>query len=580
MAVMRANLDSINVGDMFLTKYEIRGLIGRGGQAAVFHSYDTYMDRDVAIKIMADTSDAKREHSRRAQMEARVLCKTHHPNIVHVYDAGVTESGMIYIIMELLRGRTLREVIRHVHKLTVREALFLGAQIADGVEVAHGQQVIHRDLKPENVFVVAGNTIKVLDFGIAKFLTLTGITTQRDTLQGTMWYISPEHVQGFGVTARSDVYALGSILYEAISGTPPCLVGLKDITTQSVAWSQISLMPPQLHELVPTVPPYVARIIYRMLMKEPAKRYDSMAEVAVALRNACARIETDAKGAAPTLRELWHDAVESTSQEASFSNDVDDADTVEERHSPNAMQPTVEVRQHGSIPETHGATHPAIAAVSQDSRVITPGPGKDTESVSLTPVNSSAGIPATKHQAVPSSAQEIAESKGAPEVANVAPSAGRRFIDQRWRMVVAAVATGIGVGVVVGISRGSFATHAEQNSVVSAEPTVNVSAATAAELATVHTTSSRANAPVLAASTNAATQVQDASASASTGRETRPTIDPAQGNQVMPTISKETVAPGVKPSQSRTATRTTDKGQTKKTPPSEPKPLFRVEDME
>jgi serine/threonine protein kinase len=307
MATMRANLESLNIGDTFLTKYEIRGLIGRGGQATVYRSYDTFIDRDVAIKVMADAFDTKREHSRRAQMEARVLCRLHHPNIVHVYDAGSTDTGAIYIIMELLRGRTLRDILRELRNLTVYEALSVGAQIADGVEVAHGQQVIHRDLKPENVFIVEGNAVKVLDFGIAKFLTLTGITTQRDTLQGTMWYISPEHVQGHGVTPRSDIYALGSILYEAISGTPPCLVGLKEVSTQSVAWSQITRVPPQLDEINPTVPGYVARLIQRMLAKDPNERPSSMAGVAEALRDACQRLQTESDGAVAVARELWND---------------------------------------------------------------------------------------------------------------------------------------------------------------------------------------------------------------------------------------------------------------------------------
>ncbi len=292
MAAVNA-LESLNVGDRFLTKYQIRGLIGRGGQATVYHGYDTFIDRDVAIKIMTDAFDSNREHSRRAQMEARVLCRLQHPNIVHVYDAGSTDSGAIYIIMELLKGRTLREVLRDVRQLTVYEALSLGAQIADGVNVAHRQQVIHRDLKPENIIVVDRNVIKVLDFGIAKFLTLTGMTTQRDTLRGTMWYISPEHVQGLGVTGRSDIYALGSILYEAICGTPPCLVGLQEISTPSVAWSQISRIPPQLDELVPEVPPHVGRLIHRMLAKDPTERPASMAEVAAALRSTCARLNEE-----------------------------------------------------------------------------------------------------------------------------------------------------------------------------------------------------------------------------------------------------------------------------------------------
>jgi len=380
MSAMRANLELLTIGDTFLTKYEIRGLIGRGGQATVFHSYDTFIDRDVAIKIMADAFDSKPEHSRRAQMEARVLCRFHHPNIVRVYDAGSTDSGAIYIIMELLKGRTLRDVFRALRTLTVYEALSIGAQIADGVEVAHQQQVIHRDLKPENIFVVDGNAVKVLDFGIAKFLSLTGITTQRDTLQGTMWYISPEHVQGYGVTARSDVYALGSILYEAICGTPPCLVGLQEITTQSVAWSQISRVPPQLDEIVPGVPSHVGRLIQRMLVKDPNGRPRSMAEVADALRAACKRLEVESGSSAIVLRELWNAEQNKSGLKIPVPAYVKTADTSREQHAPNLIQPTVEVRQMlAQLDVETESAQEAVVVIPAESGITFPNSLPDAE---------------------------------------------------------------------------------------------------------------------------------------------------------------------------------------------------------
>ncbi len=357
MAAMRANLESLNVGDTFLTKYEIRGLIGRGGQATVYHSYDTFIDRHVAIKIMADAFDSKREHSRRAQMEARVLCKLHHPNIVHVYDAGSTDNGAIYIIMELLEGRTLRDVLLEHRRLTVYESLCIGAPLADGVQRAQHQHVIHRDLKPENVFIVSGNTVKVLDFGIAKFLTLTGITTQRDTLQGTLWYISPEHIQGYGVTARSDIYALGSMLYEAISGTPPCLVGLHEVTTQSLAWSQISRVPPQLDEFAPDVPPHVGRLIQRMLVKDPSERPSSMAEVSEALRAACMRIQSESVAAPAALRQLWCGAESAEEPIEQVSDTATPGDSAPgAAHRRKVLQPTIDLARLEAATATQSPT--------------------------------------------------------------------------------------------------------------------------------------------------------------------------------------------------------------------------------
>ena len=478
MSAMRANLESLNIGDTFLTKYEIRGLIGRGGQATVFHSYDTFIDRDVAIKIMADAFDSKREHSRRAQMEARVLCRFHHPNIVRVYDAGSTDSGSIYIIMELLKGRTLRDVFRALRTLTVYEALSIGAQIADGVEVAHQQQVIHRDLKPENIFVVDGNTVKVLDFGIAKFLSLTGITTQRDTLQGTMWYISPEHVQGYGVTVRSDVYALGSILYEAICGTPPCLVGLQEITTQSVAWSQISRVPPQLDEIVAGVPSHVGRLIQRMLVKEPNHRPASMEEVAVALRTACNRLEVEA-GSVTKLRDLWNEQQDKPGLKSPLPAHGGNANASKEQRAPNLIQPTVEVRQMLAqldvetesaqeavvvIPAESGITCPnSISDAGQSAPAILPQ--VDFVQVSAVALNESRAGRALVDERSRARSAQVQEDSALPEIS---------LLLSRRRLLMVALVLGALFGIGLGFSS-RFSSRISGTTGLSVQPITGVS---------------------------------------------------------------------------------------------------------
>jgi serine/threonine protein kinase len=294
-------------GDHFL-KFEVMGLLGKGGHAWVYHGYDSFLDRHVAIKVIPKPAEPGRDLARRAQLEARVLCRLQHPNVVHVIDAGATIEGAVYIIMEVLYGRTLREVIHELHPLSVAEVLWLGAEIADGVHAAHQQHAIHRDLKPENVFILQDNAVKVLDFGIAKFLGYGAAVTQKDLLHGTMLYMSPEHLQGFGVTARSDIYALGTILYEAFAGVPPCMIGTPDHTVHAIAWSQLNRMPPPLDELMATVPSFVARAIQRMVAKEPADRFASMAEVAAILRAHARRYEQEFSGALAAQRELWHDA--------------------------------------------------------------------------------------------------------------------------------------------------------------------------------------------------------------------------------------------------------------------------------
>jgi serine/threonine protein kinase len=287
-------------------KFEIRRLIGRGGHAYVYHGYDQFLDRHIALKVIPDPIERGRDLQRRAQLEARVLCKLQHANLVHVYDAGTIDDEIVFLVMELLEGRTLRDVFREFRCLSVAEVLRIGAQIADGVHAAHERNAIHRDLKPENVFVQAGNAIKVLDFGIAKLLGESNQTTQKDLLHGTMLYMSPEHLQGLGVTARSDIYALGTILYEAVAGGPPCLLGVEEPTIRELAWIQIARVPKPLDELVPGVPHFVARGIQRMLAKDPEDRFATMSEVAALLRANLARLEAESHGALTQGRELWH----------------------------------------------------------------------------------------------------------------------------------------------------------------------------------------------------------------------------------------------------------------------------------
>ena len=294
----------LDIGEQFL-KFEIRGLLGHGGHGWVYHGYDPFLDRHVAIKVIPSPADRGRDLGRRAQLEARVLCKLQHRNVVHVIDAGATAGGAVYLVMELLHGRTLRDAIREYRTLSVAEVLSLGAEIADGVQAAHEQSTIHRDLKPENVFLREGNAIKVLDFGIAKFLGAGVATTQRDLLHGTILYMSPEHLQGLRVTARSDIYALGTTLYEALAGIPPCLVGMEEPTLESVTFAQINRMPLTLDVLTGTVPRFVARTIQRMIAKAPADRFATMAEVAQVLRANLERFASEVPSGTAPARKLW-----------------------------------------------------------------------------------------------------------------------------------------------------------------------------------------------------------------------------------------------------------------------------------
>jgi serine/threonine protein kinase len=265
--------------------YEVLGLLGRGGSAFVYAGRDLPRDRRVAVKVIVAPGERGRDVVRRARREAPRLLELAHPNIVRYLDGGVLGDTDVYFVMELVEGRTLRELLRTLGRLSASELVTIVSGIAEGVEAAHRAGVIHRDLKPENVFVARDEAIKVADFGIAKILGGDD-TAQADVIYGTLPYMAPEQLQGFGATARSDVFALGVIAHELVSGTPPCMAGVARPTVARLIRAQLNDVPRPLSEVDPRIPRRVARIVQRMLAKEAAQRWGSMREVATAFRQA------------------------------------------------------------------------------------------------------------------------------------------------------------------------------------------------------------------------------------------------------------------------------------------------------
>jgi serine/threonine protein kinase len=291
-------------GDHFL-KYEIGRLLGKGGHAFVYEATHLFLRRVDAIKIIPPPREFGRDLARRAEAEAQVLARLEHENIVKVYDAGGTPEGLVYIVMERLTGRTLRDAMKELGRLAPAEALLIAEQVASAVEAAHQQGVIHRDLKPENVFLVGGNAVKVLDFGIAKVLEHGAPTTQKDLLHGTVLYMSPEQLQAQRVTPRSDIFSLGTMLFEALHRHPALLGEMP--TLQELGWIQIARMPPPLSQLDAAIPRFIARFVQRAIMKSPEQRYASMAELAEAARTARERHTREVQAStrsAPIVRDL------------------------------------------------------------------------------------------------------------------------------------------------------------------------------------------------------------------------------------------------------------------------------------
>jgi serine/threonine protein kinase len=278
-------------------KFNIIKRIGQGGYASVYHAFDTILQRNVAIKVLHRVGGVSADMLRRGVVEAQLMCQLHHENIVKVYDANITDDGQLYLVMELLLGRTLFQVLRHYERLAVEEVYSIGIQIADAVETAHRSGAIHRDLKPENVFITEGNVVKVLDFGIAKVVHgVRGNTTRPDAIQGTLLYMSPEQISAHKLTGRSDIYALGCILFESLSGTHPCLLKNPDPDMLAVAWLQAYEIPPALDSIAPYCPRHLSRIISQSLAKRADERQSSMLELKEALEASLARYLSESGG--------------------------------------------------------------------------------------------------------------------------------------------------------------------------------------------------------------------------------------------------------------------------------------------
>ena len=289
----------LRVGDTILGKYEIRAEIGRGGHAVVYHAVHALLGRHVAIKVLHRRGGLTEEMLQRGTQEAFLLAQLPHDNIVHVHDADVL-SGQLYLVMEYLRGRSLRQVLRIVGRLSILEALDLVEAVARGLEVAHEADVVHRDLKPENIFITANNIPKILDFGVAKVIGVSRWQTHPGSIPGTPGYMSPEQFKRHRATPRSDLHALGLIFYEAVSGIHPLLVGLEERPRKrELAQMIVEKMPPRLDELIPDLPPYLGRLAHTLLAKDPGDRPESARHVIALIRYYRARYLADFPDAPP-----------------------------------------------------------------------------------------------------------------------------------------------------------------------------------------------------------------------------------------------------------------------------------------
>jgi serine/threonine-protein kinase len=260
-------------------RYEIGGVLGRGGMAEVHRGRDLRLGREVAVKVLR--SDLARDPSFqvRFRREAQAAASLNHPAIVAVYDTGEdrTPAGATpYIVMEYVEGETLRDVLRREGYLTPERAMSLAADICGALDFSHRNGIVHRDVKPGNVMITPQGSVKVMDFGIARAVSDSAATmTSTAAVIGTAQYLSPEQARGEGVDARSDVYSLGCLLYELCTGAPP-FTGDSPV---SVAYQHVREDPRLPSSINPRVPPELDAILLKAMSKNPANRYQSAADM-------------------------------------------------------------------------------------------------------------------------------------------------------------------------------------------------------------------------------------------------------------------------------------------------------------
>ena len=266
-------------GKLLGNRYEIIEKIGNGGMATVYKATDKILKRNVAVKILRDEFTTDEEFIKRFEVEAQSAARLTHPNIVSIYDVGV-ENNLHYIVMELIQGKTLKEIIlEEKGPLPWKWSVNVAIQIASALETAHRNNIIHRDIKPHNIIITEDGIAKVTDFGIAKAVSNSTITAFGTTI-GSVHYFSPEHARGGFTDAKSDLYSLGVVLYEMVTGRVP----FDADTPVSVALKHMQEKPEEPIEVNPNVPVAVNKIIMKALQKDTTLRYQTATEMLDDLR--------------------------------------------------------------------------------------------------------------------------------------------------------------------------------------------------------------------------------------------------------------------------------------------------------
>ena len=254
-------------GSKINDRYQIIKTLGEGGMANVYLAHDTILDRNVAVKVLRGDLANDEKFVRRFQREALSASSLSHPNIVEMYDVG-EDDGQYYIVMEYVDGKTLKQILKSRGRLSITEVVDIMLQLTDGLAHAHDAYIIHRDIKPQNIMMLSNGMIKITDFGVATALNATQLT-QTNSVMGTVHYLPPEQAQGKGSTIRSDIYSMGIMMYEVLTG----LVPYKGDNAVEIALKHLKEPLPSVRKANPQIPQSIENVIMRATAKNPKNRY-------------------------------------------------------------------------------------------------------------------------------------------------------------------------------------------------------------------------------------------------------------------------------------------------------------------
>ena len=267
------------IGKLLLNRYELLENIGEGGMGIVYKAKCHLLNRFVAVKVLKEELSNDEQFVARFKREATSVAKLSHPNIVNVHDVG-TENNINFIVMEYINGKTLKQIIKENGRLSSEKTIDIVLQIAKALECAHKNKIIHRDIKPDNIMITEDNIVKVMDFGIAKVAD-SRTMTNCNNIMGTVHYFSPEQAKGSFVDYRTDIYSLGIVMYEMVTGRVP--YNAESAISVAMMHIQEPVIAPK--EIITDIPENINQVILKAMQKEPIKRYQTAREMAEKLNS-------------------------------------------------------------------------------------------------------------------------------------------------------------------------------------------------------------------------------------------------------------------------------------------------------